>query len=100
VFSHLGEMNEAQSPIPSCMKRVSTLDVKTDGSLKVKRNSLVITSYGSTSYSNSKIKYEEQPSSHPIIIREADDLEDGTESAEVLGTSENVEGFQHGLTNG
>jgi len=60
------------------MKRVSILDVNTDGSLKVKRYTLVITSYGTSSNAKGKMKDEEQPPSHPITIREADDLEDDT----------------------
>jgi len=44
VFSHLGEVNEVQSSISSCMKYISTLDIKTDDSLKVKKHTLVITS--------------------------------------------------------
>jgi len=51
MFSRLGEVNEIQSSIPSCMKRVSTLDVKNDGSLKVKRRTLVITNYDTNSNS-------------------------------------------------
>jgi len=58
------------------MKRISTSDVKSDGSLKVKRRTLVITSYQTSSNAKGKIKDEEQPSSPPITIREDDDLED------------------------
>jgi len=32
VFSRLGEVNEVQSFIPSRMRRLSALDIKTDGS--------------------------------------------------------------------
>jgi len=93
VFRHLGEVNEVQSFVPSSMKCVSTLDAKTNGSLKVKSCTLVITSYGTSSNSKSKIKDKEQPSSHPVTIREADVLEDDTQSAEVPNILENVEGF-------
>jgi len=41
------------------MKRVSTLDVKIDGSLKVKKSTLVITSYEASSNSKEEIKDEE-----------------------------------------
>ena len=76
VFYNLGEVNEVQSSVSSHMKRISTLDVKTNGSLKVKRCTLLVSSYGTSSNSKAKIKDEEQPSSYPITIREADDLED------------------------
>jgi len=82
------------------MKRVSTLDVKSDGSLKVTIHTLVITSYQTSSNSKGKIKDEEQPSSHPITIREADDLKDDTKSAEMPNTSGNVEEFQYGSVGG
>jgi len=68
MFSRRGEVNEVQSFISSCMKCISTLDVKTNGSFKVKRRTLVITSYGTSSISKGKIKDEEQPSSHPITV--------------------------------
>jgi len=76
------------------------LDVKTDGSLKVKRHTLVITSYRMSSNSKGKIKDEEQPCSHPVIIREANDLEDDTKLVERPNTSENVEDLQHGSASG
>ena len=37
AFRGLGVINEVQSSIPSRMKHFSTLDVKMDGSLRVKR---------------------------------------------------------------
>jgi len=46
VLSHLGELNEIQSSSPSRMKCVSTLDVKMDNSLMVKRFVLVLTCHG------------------------------------------------------
>jgi len=100
VFNRLGELNEVQSFVPSHMKCIFTLDVKTNGTLKVKRRTLVITSYKTNSNSKGEIKDEEQPSSHPFTIRETNDLEDNTQSAEVPNPSENVEGFQHGPANG
>jgi len=48
AFSRLGKTNEVQSSIPSRMKHVSTLDVKVDDSLKVKRRILIITRQGAT----------------------------------------------------
>ena len=71
VFSYLGKVNEIQSSIPSRMKRISTLDRKIDGSLIVKRYTLVITS--ASSNSKEKIKEDEQASSYPITIWEAND---------------------------
>ena len=94
MFSRLGEVNEVQSFVPSCMKCVFAFDVKTNGSLKVKRRTLVITSYETSSNSNGKIKDEEQPSSHPITIQEADDLEDDTKSVEVPNTSKKCRGLE------
>ena len=45
LFSRLGEVNEVQNSVPSYMKRIFASDIKTDGSLKVKRHTLVITNY-------------------------------------------------------
>ena len=68
------------------MKHVSTLDIKTDGDLKVKKHTLVITSYEARSNSKAKVKDEEQVSSNHITIREANDLEAKVEPVEVLKT--------------
>ena len=43
MFSHLGVINEVQSSIPSRMKYFSSLDAKTDGSLRVKRRTVIFT---------------------------------------------------------
>ena len=91
MFSHLGEVNEVQSSVPSSMKRISTLDVKTNGSLKVRRHTLVITSCKTNSNSKGKTENEEQGSSHPVIVREDDDLKVETGSTEALETPENEE---------
>jgi len=80
------------------MKRVSTLDVKTDGSLKVKRCTPIITSYGTNSNSKGKIKDKEQPSSHPVKVREADDFKAEIGSTELLEIPENARDFQHSPT--
>jgi len=82
------------------MKHISTLNVKTDGCLKVERRTLVMCSYGTSSNSKGKIKDEEQPSSHPVIIREVDDMEDDTLSTKMPKTLENIEDFQHGPASG
>jgi len=78
VFNHLGEVNEVQSSVPLSMKCVFFLDVKTDSSLKVKRCTSIITSYETSSNSKVKIKDEEQASSQPITVWEADDLKGET----------------------
>ena len=88
VFNRLGETNEVQGFVPSRMKRVSTLDVKIDGSLKVKRRTLVITSSDASSNSKDKVKYEDQVSSNHIMIREADDLETEVEPTKAPKTLE------------
>jgi len=74
------------------------LDVKTDGPLKVKRRTLVITSYETRSNSKGKIKDEEQPSSHLVTVQEANDLKAKNGSTDVLEIPENVGDFQHGPT--
>jgi len=95
MFNCLGEVNEVQSSVPSHMKRISTLDVKTDGSLKVKRRTLL-----TSSTSKEKIQRDGQASFHPVTVREAIDLEDDTESTKTPEIPENVGHFQHGLTSG
>ena len=100
MFSHLGEVNEVQSSVLSRMKRVSTLNVKTNGSPKVKRHTLVFTSYKTSLNSKSKIKDKEQASSHPVTVWEADDLKAKTGSTEAPETLENIGDFQDVLANG
>jgi len=68
------------------VKRISTLDVKTYGTRKVKRRTRVITSYEAGSKSTEKIKEDGQASSHYTTVRDADSLEDETESAEATET--------------
>ena len=80
----LGEVNELQSSIPSRMERISALDIKTDGPLKVKRCTPVITSYEASSNSKEKIKENGQASSHPITVRDANDLNAETGTAKAL----------------
>ena len=75
VFNRMGETNEVKSFVPSHMKRVFTLDVKIDGSLKVKRLTLVITNCRARSNSKDKVKDEEQVSSNHIIVLKANDFE-------------------------
>jgi len=84
VFDYLGEVNKVQSSIPSCMKCVSILDVKTNNSLKVKRHTVVITIFEASSNSKEKIKEEEQASSKHVKVRETDKLEAKVKPAEAL----------------
>jgi len=93
VFSSLGEVNEIQSLVLSRMKHIFTLDAKTDGSLKVKRCTLVITNCEASWNSKEKIKGDGQASLHPVTIQETNDLDDDTKLVEALETSENTEGF-------
>jgi len=74
VFSRLGKINEVQSSIPSRMKRVFTLDVKVDDSLKVMRRVLVLTGHGAKASSKERTKEVEQASSNRAIIQGANDL--------------------------
>jgi len=83
----LGEPNQVQSFIPSHTKCISTLDVKIDGSLKVKICTLVITSCDASSNSKEKIK-EEQASSDHVIVQEADNLKAEVKSTEAPKTKE------------
>jgi len=55
------------------MKRFSTLDVKMDGSLRVKRLTVILTSQPKSSSSNEKSEEEQVTSSNHITIRECDD---------------------------
>jgi len=64
------------------MKCVSTLDIKIDGSLKVNRGTLVITSCEASSNSKDETKEEDQVFSNRITIQEGDDLEMEVEPAE------------------
>ena len=77
----MGEVNEVQISVPSCMQRISSLDVKTYCALKVKRYTLVITGCKVSMNSKGKIK-EGQASSNRVTIQEAE-----TGSAKTLETS-------------
>ena len=74
MFDQLGETNDFYSLIPSRMKLVSTLDVKADGSVKVEKRTLTITSCEVSSYSKGKVEDKEQVSYNHITIRETDNL--------------------------
>jgi len=60
VFSCLGKINEVESLIPSYMKHISTFGVKTYSSLKVKRCTLFVTGYETSSSLEERAKEEEQ----------------------------------------
>jgi len=72
------------------MKRFSTLDVKMDGSLRVKRRTVVLTGQQKSSNSNEKSKEEQVASSNHITIRECDDSDSDSE-IELAETSEKLE---------
>ena len=59
TFVHLGEINEVQSTIPSRMKHLLTLDVKTEGSLRVKRRKVVFTGHRVSLSPQEELKQEE-----------------------------------------
>ena len=88
VFSRLGDGNEVQSSIPSRMNRFSTPDVKIDGSLRVKRHTMIFTGQQSTSDSNKKGEQDEVASSHHIIGQECEDLDSEMELTETPKTLE------------
>jgi len=58
VFNQLGDRNEVQSAIPSSIKWFSTLHVKIDGSLRVKRRIVVFTSQQDNSDTNKEDEQE------------------------------------------
>jgi len=93
IFSHLAEVNEAQSSVSSRMKRISALDIKTDGSLKVKRCTLVITNCEASSNSKEKIKEDGEATSPCVTVLVTNDLEAETGSVDVPETLANAEDF-------
>jgi len=88
AFNRLGVINEVQSSIPSRMKRFSSLDVKTNGSLRVKRRTVVFTGQRKNSSSNKEAEEEEVVSSTHITIHECDDSDSEIELAETPKTFE------------
>jgi len=73
---------------------------KTEGTLKFKRRTLIITSCEVSSNSIENLEEDGQSSYHPVTVREADDLEVDTKLAETPEILKNVEDFQHGPANG
>jgi len=68
------------------MKRLLTLDVKTDGLLRVKRHTVVLTGQQKSSDSNENSEEEQVASSNHITIFECDDSHLGIELVETLET--------------
>jgi len=89
----MSEVNEVQSSVYSCRKCIFTLGVKTNDSLKVKRNIAIITNCEASSNSKGKIKEEELTTSDHVIVREASNLEAEVESAGALEWTINAKGF-------
>jgi len=54
----------------------------------------------SKTFFKKKIKGDVKASSHPLVVREVDNLNSEIGSAEVLKSSKYAEGFQHGPGNG
>jgi len=70
------------------MKHFSTLDVKIDGSLRVKRRTVIFTCQQKNSGSNEEVEEEEVVSSNHITIHECDDSDSEIELAETPETFE------------
>jgi len=72
LVSAILEINEVQSSIPVRIKCVSTLEVKVDDLLKVKRCTLVLT--GHWANASLKERTEEQASSNHVTIQKVNDF--------------------------
>jgi len=70
------------------MKRLSTLDVRTDSSLRVRRHTIVFTGDKANSSPNEKIIQKEQASFNHITMGEVDDSNFEIELAETPKTLE------------
>jgi len=70
------------------MKRIFTLDVKTNCSQNVKRHAVVITSYRTNSSSKEKVKHEEQVSYNHVTVQETEDSGADIKLAEAPDTLE------------
>jgi len=68
MLNYLTHGSEVQSSIPSCTKRFSALDVKTNGPLRVKRHIVIFTSQEGNSISSKEDEQEEITSSNHIIV--------------------------------
>jgi len=86
VSNCLGETNEFPSPISSYIKCIFTLDVKIDGTLKVKRyNLVIIISHEASPNSKERAQEKEQVSFNHVTIN---DLDDDMELVEAPNTLE------------
>ena len=88
AFSCLGVINEVHSSIPSHMRSFSSLDIKTDGSLRVKRCTVVFTGQQKNSNSNKEAEKEGVVSSNHITAHECDNADSAIELDETPGTFE------------
>ena len=88
VFNHLGDTNEVQSSIPSRMKRFSTLDIKTEGLLRVKRRTVIFTDQQNNFELNKEEGQDEIAPSRHIIVRECEDSDSEIEIVETPKTLE------------
>jgi len=88
VFGHLGKINEVQSVVPSRTKHLSTLDVSTDGSLRVKRSAVAFTGHKAHPSSSEEVIKKEQASSNHITVWEVDDSDSKIKLAETPKTLE------------
>jgi len=75
VFNRLSDGNGVQSSMASCMKQFSALDVKADGSLSVKRCTIVFIGQQGNFDTSKGDEKEEVTSSNHIIVQECEDLE-------------------------
>ena len=81
------------------MKRISTSNIRTDESMKVKRRTLVITSCIASSNSKGQIKEEKQASFDHVTVQEGDDLEAKVEPVSTAKKTVDGGGIQHSPTN-
>jgi len=88
TFDHLDDTNEVQSSIPSHMKQFSTLDVKIDGSLRVKRHTVVFMGQQGNSDSSEKKGQENVASFNNIVVRACEDSTLEIELVEIPETFE------------
>ena len=70
------------------MKCLSALDVKTEGSLRIKRCTVVFTGHRVNLGLKEELKQDEQASSNHITVWEVDDLDAEIELLETLKTLE------------
>ena len=89
AFSRIGVINQVQNSIPSGIRYLSTLDVQTNGSLRLKRHIKVFTCQQKSFNSNEEMEKEQVASNNHITIREYDDP---SSKIELTETPETLEG--------